>query len=502
MRLDAIEFPELVFGLAGPIGVDMDALTATFMKALSEVGYDSSVVRLTSLFKKGAVDADLPARKPASCFNDFMWKMDSANALRRASSDSAVLARLAIVELRQRRRELTGDAAVVSSRRAFVIRQLKHPEEVKLLRKVYGKLFFLVSAHAPRKERLELLKQRIRRDEGPRCKSSHILNLAMQLIERDEGEDFGYGQQLRDTFHLADVFVDASSKARLAADIHRFVAALFGRNDVSPTKAEYGMYAAKTASLRSADLSRQVGAAIFSEAGEIVSQGCNEVPKVGGGTYWAGENPDHRDVRRGFDPNDAVKREIVRDLVERLVEGGILSDTARDLAEKLVESRGPLRGSSLMDLTEFGRVVHAEMGAICDAARLGRPVKGAVLYCTTFPCHNCTKHILASGITRVVYMEPYPKSRAEQLHGDEIDIEVETTSGRVCFVPFSGISPRRYRDLFEKARRKDADGRATEWEAGSPRPRVDIVYPSHPLGEVWAIHPLAGAAAGGPDARP
>ncbi|MDN3612645.1 hypothetical protein QWZ16_23945 [Vibrio ostreicida] len=26
-----------------------------------------------------------------------------------------------------------------------------------------------------------------------------------------------------------------------------------------------------------------------------------------------------------------------------------------------------------------------------------------------FPCHNCAKHIVASGIKRVVYVEPYPK---------------------------------------------------------------------------------------------
>ena len=93
-----------------------------------------------------------------------------------------------------------------------------------------------------------------------------------------------------------------------------------------------------------------------------------------------------------------------------------------------------------MDLTEYGRVVHAEMLAITDAARLGRSVKGATLYCTTFPCHNCTKHLLASGIKRVVYMEPYPKSRAKDLHPDEIELEVEV-EGKVGFIPFMGSRP-------------------------------------------------------------
>ena len=41
------------------------------------------------------------------------------------------------------------------------------------------------------------------------------------------------------------------------------------------------MFAAKAAALRTLDLSRQVGAAIFSADGEIISMGSNEVPKAG-----------------------------------------------------------------------------------------------------------------------------------------------------------------------------------------------------------------------------
>ena len=200
----------------------------------------------------------------------------------------------------------------------------------------------------------------------------------------------------------------------------RFIDAIFGKADIAPTRWEYGMYAAKSASLRSSDLSRQVGAAIFTSDGELISQGCNEVPKAFGGTYWDGDLLDHRDVKLGHDPNDLIKKEVVRDFLERLLEGGMLSEKATAIggAAAIVDTlirpatdgdpkgHGCLSGASIMELTEYGRVVHAEMGAICDAARLGRALKGAVLFCTTFPCHNCTKHLLAVGISRVVYMEP------------------------------------------------------------------------------------------------
>ena len=77
----------------------------------------------------------------------------------------------------------------------------------------------------------------------------------------------------------------------------------------------------------------------------------------------------------------------------------------------------------ISDITEYGRMTHAEMTAICDAARLGRALQGTTIYVTTFPCHNCAKHIVASGIDRVVYVEPYPKSKATSSHTDAISID-------------------------------------------------------------------------------
>jgi deoxycytidylate deaminase len=130
-----------------------------------------------------------------------------------------------------------------------------------------------------------------------------------------------------------------------------------------------------------------------------------------------------------------------------------LSDSAKSLgsSSKILEQltkkpdgvpefdgQGALADAAIMDLTEYGRVVHAEMCAICDAARLGRSIKGATLFTTTFPCHNCTKHILAAGISKVFYIEPYPKSKAKILHENEVELEKPSLS-RVSFMPFIGI---------------------------------------------------------------
>jgi deoxycytidylate deaminase len=85
--------------------------------------------------------------------------------------------------------------------------------------------------------------------------------------------------------------------------------------------------------------------------------------------------------------------------------------------------RKEISDSQFMDALEYGRIVHAEMSAISDAARNGRAIKDTVLYSTTFPCHMCAKHIVAAGIAKVIFLEPYPKSLASDLHSDSIEIE-------------------------------------------------------------------------------
>src|SRR3569832_2504669 len=91
-----------------------------------------------------------------------------------------------------------------------------------------------------------------------------------------------------------------------------------------------------------------------------------------------------------------------------------LSDDQRSLIKEACES------SRLLDITEFGRAVHAEMDAILCCSRAGIDTLGTTLFSTTFPCHNCTKYFVAAGIKRVVYIEPYEKSQALDLHDDAI----------------------------------------------------------------------------------
>lgn len=53
--------------------------------------------------------------------------------------------------------------------------------------------------------------------------------------------------------------------------------------------------------------------------------------------------------------------------------------------------------------TKYMYVCHAEFNAILNNG--GRSLKGATLYSTLFPCNECAKAIIQSGIARVVYLE-------------------------------------------------------------------------------------------------
>lgn len=109
---------------------------------------------------------------------------------------------------------------------------------------------------------------------------------------------------------------------------------------------EYFMGLAHLSALRSKDPNTQVGAAIVDENHRVVSVGYNGMPKgcEDDAFPWARE-------------------------------GGVLD-------------------------TKYAFVVHAELNAILNSKW---PVQGCTIYVSLFPCNECAKAIIQSGIKRLVY---------------------------------------------------------------------------------------------------
>lgn len=469
--------PELFIGLVGPIGVDLEAVEAALTRELKHVNYETVPIRITEIMKASPTGVKINTSTYAERYHSLIEYADKVCEL---ANNSAALAGLAIARIREERERITKHPDKPARNVAYIIRQFKRPDEIDLMRKTYGRKFVQISVTASEQERKAKIIENIKSSDQQKREDIDCTKEAMDLMRKDYDEgEAAFGQRISKIFHLGDVFVYGLNKLKIEQTIRRFVEALFGHNGISPTKLEYGMYMAAAASLRSIDLSRQVGASIFSSYGEVISMGCNEVPKAFGGTYWAedGENA-RRDFEKGADANHSRKLQILSDLLVRMGENNMLSDDLKakgnvlDQLRYIIENED-IKESQVMDIIEFGRMIHAEMSAITDAARTGISVRGAVMYCTTFPCHMCAKHIVSSGIKTLVYLEPYPKSYAVELNSDSITFDEDLSDRKVLFTPFVGISPRRYRDIFEKKGRKSSNGKKRDWYFGEPQPMIE-----------------------------
>lgn len=469
---------ELVIGLVYGAGAE----TQTFQRLLAEglriYGYDLRLVHLSDHFPRLLKNDQFQREAP-----DAMRKLqDMGDELREKTDLNDFAARLAVFLIASER---AGRDA--NSRVAWLVRSLKRSEEVETLRKLYGPRFILLALHVPETLRRHSLENRWER--WANVTSQRFDTEATADIRRDEMDrEASYGQAVRDTFSLADFFVDGRSETSLTDAVPRMVKIVFGEPFVPPYRDEQAMYHAFTAGLRSAEMGRQVGAAIINQAGDLLSVGVNEVPAGHGGLYWSPDQPDSRDYARQppLDSNTLWQRRIARELLVKMAQRDWL-DKRRvtkfeqgefDIPEnKLDEFLLDVKSTRFGYITEFGRSVHAEMDAITNAARRGVGIDKATLLCTTFPCHNCTRHIIASGIKRVVYIHPYAKSLARELHDDAITLEPEQANpadGKVVFEQYIGVAPRVYPQYFSfgQASRKDQRGRAMSSptpDAASPR---------------------------------
>lgn len=477
MNLGIYEDSELVIGLVGAVGTDLENITRIISARLVAYRYTVDNLRISKdciipLCETLNIDS-IPAEN-ATFFDKVNSLMDCGNRVRQETSCNEILALACAGVIRTRRGAGEGEVAKPKSRKAYIINSLKNPDEVDTLGKIYSKSFLLIGVHCSKDKRKSYLvdNQRLEEEE------------ADKLIDRDINENNKFGQHTQDTFHLSDFYIDyGTNSEKLEKDIWRILDLIFGKPFLTPTPDEFAMFMAFSASLRSADLSRQVGA-VVARGEDIISTGANDVPKFGGGLYWPSiENsnkyeisdvPEGRDYMRGKDTNHAQKQEIIEEILS-VIEDENVKNQFRDI----------LKESPIKDITEYGRIVHAEMEALMSCTRNNQCTKNATLYCTTFPCHNCAKHIIAAGITRVVYIEPYPKSKALEFHNDSITEDERNSDTKVFFEPFVGVGPRSFYNLFsmnlgsgEPVIRK-SKGKAIEWKPQFANLRMQILPNSY-----------------------
>lgn len=485
--------PDLYIGLVGAAGTDLTVVREELRAQLSIVGYAVEHIKVSDLIREVI---EIPVSTDE--YSRMKSLMAAGDALRQSSKNGDGVAALVISKVRSLRGE-----ANFKGNTAFVIDSLKNPNELDLLDKIYGRSFYTVSVYLSREERLRNLRNKIAKDRHEPPGKRHE-TYASELILDDEKGVGDHSQNVRDTFPKADYFINA--RVRLGDQVKRFVELVFGEPFTTPTNDEYLMFLAKAASYRSNDLSRQVGAVVTDSQGYIAATGCNEVPYPGGGIFYEGRRGgpgDNRDFTKQLDPNYIEIQRSLIELVGVLKQAGYVEDDSPDakIVEALMQGHHKelVSNTRIRNLIEFGRIVHAEMNSICEAAAAGRPVRGGSLYCTTFPCHVCARHIISSGIREVIYIEPYPKSMTGQLYVDEIRFAHEAPTeedsdkiDQVTFRPFHGTSPTLFQRVFRYRPRKDRYGTIATWVPSQAIPQGAAYSVERPLLEANAALSVAG----------
>ncbi|KTS08061.1 hypothetical protein SB2_17810 [Methylobacterium radiotolerans] len=500
---------ELVIGVVGFAGAGCSTAVKRLRNLLHTANYDVKVVKLSTLIANRYGNELIPMvsddeNEGRSKFARVTALQNLGDRLRKDFGHHAV-ASLAVREILR----LREDAPVGERKIAILLDSIKHSEEVMLLRRVYDQSFRLVAVHcehANREARLigDLTSSRKYNGVAPAD--------VLAYMERDEKDrDREHGQQVRDAFYLADFFIDnnanSSGGEHLNDDLIRFRDLLLGTGLVRPNVHERAIFHAHAAAMQSACLSRQVGAALVKD-GTVVATGTNDPPRFGGGVYEEDHRPEGRcfawEWRNGEltfcgchnqRKKIALREDIAKWMAKRLSPGlaaaihPVPGEGADDAAEARATVEEAVRnffaeGSELMegmpgvkDIIEYSRSIHAEMNALFSAARQGVSPVGATLYCTTYPCHNCARHMVTAGINSVQYIEPYVKSLAMELHYDAMATVLPGVDAQgkplpqthMTVLPFTGVGPRMYEDFFVKRKEmKKGDGTFDPPKGGVP----------------------------------
>lgn len=427
---------EIIIGLCGQLGTDL-TLVQNILENIFEATYkyECEIISMSNfIFKytdyKPSIDE----------YERIVAGMNGGDELRK-NYKNHILADLAITRIGSDRFQTTPPEKIekrnfTSRRKCFIINSIKHPEEFSLFEKVYGSAFYSLGIFSSYEERVKNLRKKL--------KPKHYKNID-KLIDRDTGTDILNGQHVEEVFIKSDYFIRTSRTDKSLEDrLHNFMNLIFDFHVNTPTKEENAMYQATAASVNSACLSRQVGACITDKDTNILSVGWNDVPAFGGGVYQNGHSADKRCYKIGCCANSSKKEDMTTKIYNDLASKKLLTKKCSDEVKTILNNNG------IKSLIEFARSIHAEMHAIIiGSQKTGDKMIGGKLFCTTYPCHNCARHIVLSGIKEVYFIEPYRKSLCIELHKDAITEKENKNEKKVRILMYEGVAPKSFIKFYQ-----------------------------------------------------
>lgn len=395
----------LVVGLVGSFGSGC----STLAEALQNKGFQ--VFSLTNLLRQQWTPSDsegdplqLPTRQELQDLGDELRRVNGWGYLAECAAKSAENAQ-------------SPDKIVFDS--------IKNLGEVNYFRRRYRN-FFLVAVQCSTQVRWSRVKARYDQQ-----------NLGEDALKRDDlrdqlGLDLPYGQQVQTCVDDADIVISNQEKCHSRPEAVRSLNTRFepylnlmtAESRHYPSLDEVMMAIAYIRATYSRCIKRQVGAVIVDDQDNIVASSFNENPPP---------------LQPCADRHICEKESRMVGQIEALekcprcgqpITGSNPSYVCPACRCSFKEVLFPDRGM------QWCPSIHAEDSAIRQAPRSS--LAGCTLFTTTFPCFNCAKAIVYSGIRRVVYVEPYPEVQAAELL-EEVRCDV---------LLFEGVKARAFHRLF------------------------------------------------------
>lgn len=293
-----------------------------------------------------------------------------------------------------------------SGKDKWVIDSIRNPNEALALRNEFGE-FYLFALRAEFDIRWNRVQEKYDKDK----------RIFETDDKRDSDEKLPHGQRVRDCYEIADIIIANNTNCHkgnadyslLETKVSQSIQLIQGELEFVPMEQEAIMAIAYATSIRSSCLQRKVGAVIVDEKGNIFSSGYNEVPT------------DQRPCKAEY--NICYRKFLKAEFAKSM---------SKIIQNDVIEKRVNNAFQEKFKILDYCRSLHAEENAIINIARFGGSgaIKNATLYTTTYPCNLCANKIVQIGITKIVYMEPYPMEGAKKI----------LTSNNVTQVPFEGIS--------------------------------------------------------------
>ena len=132
-HFDVIPKPELFIGLVGAVGSDLTLLSAALTEELEKVGYKATIIQLSKNLKQLPQYKNIPESPKDVRYHAYMT---AGNGFREDTRRGDAMALLGIASMREHRKTVTeSESTPDNDGRAYIIRSLKHPEEVETLRR-------------------------------------------------------------------------------------------------------------------------------------------------------------------------------------------------------------------------------------------------------------------------------------------------------------------------------------------------------------------------------